>query len=366
MTTWDWLVTEFSDQGGVLQYLEREWLPLREQWADYCIDRHLNFSQSTTSQTEASNANIKSYLVTGNSDFHRLTKALKEMVQNQRRNYIQAVAYQNSTIKMDYLHQTYLGNLPQAISLRALEYITWSKRKAQQCIDAAITSGSDEVPACDDNCTTWLQFRLPCWHTIHQRLTDKQPLTLQDVDPRWLLDGRLDRQERYLRIRDPPPAERRRGRPKNLPIPIIRERVPVAPPSPVAPPGPPAQRGRGRGRGRAARQPGPPRGNASVGRMAPSIRRRLSQWEISPEPNVDTANGQGPSSIGARAGETGPTPAKDGPSPGNTGTNQAGGSQGPIPSLTAGTTRSGRVVRKTARALAAEEAQGQSKRRKQG
>jgi len=77
MTTWDWLVTEFSDQGGVLQYLEREWLPLREQWADYCIDRHLNFSQSTTSQTEASNANIKSYLVTGNSDFHRLTKATK-------------------------------------------------------------------------------------------------------------------------------------------------------------------------------------------------------------------------------------------------------------------------------------------------
>ncbi|EAQ85464.1 hypothetical protein CHGG_09478 [Chaetomium globosum CBS 148.51] len=132
---WTWLIAEFSDQEEILQYLQAEWLPLREQWAEYCTRRHLNFSQSVTSQTESSNFNIKSYLVTGKSDFLRLTKALKEMCQNQHRNYNQEVAKQMTRIKMDYLHQDYLGDLPQAVSLKALEHITREKRHAQKALN---------------------------------------------------------------------------------------------------------------------------------------------------------------------------------------------------------------------------------------
>jgi hypothetical protein len=50
-------------------------------------------------------------------------------------------------------------------------------------------------------------------------------LTLQDLHPRWLLDARLE--ERYLRVLDPPPAERRRERPQNKAFVVPRELIPV-------------------------------------------------------------------------------------------------------------------------------------------
>jgi hypothetical protein len=161
----------------------------------------------------------------------------------------------------------------------------------------------------------WLQYRLPCRHTIFQRIKDGEKLTLQDLDPRWLLDGRIDANSRYLRIQDPPEAENRRGRPKNEPIAVNWEfylpgsgQGDAQPQDEAAPRagrggrrGTAGSGGRG-GRGGAARggatrrgaargaasprgasRSGPVRGNAAAGRLNPSIRRHLSQWELEPE-----------------------------------------------------------------------------------
>jgi len=275
---WSWLTTEFKDQPDVIDYLETNWLPLKEQWAEYYIRQHPNFGQCVTSQTESSNFSIKSYLVTGKSDFFKVAKSLKEMCRNQVRNYEQKVAAQATRVKLDFLQKPYLGDLPQAVSHLALDLITIEKRFAQKQINEAIANGTpDLIPPCEADCTIWLQYRLPCRHTIHRRLKAKKPLTLQDLDPRWLLDGRLD-EERYLRIRDPPPAEKRRGRPKNDPVPVVRVVVPASTPmeatSAVAPllTGPkkkkPAKKNKKDNAVAVAvakRKPGRPKGNASAG-----------------------------------------------------------------------------------------------------
>jgi hypothetical protein len=108
---WSWLTTEFKDQPDVIDYLETNWLPLKEQWAEYYIRQHPNFGQCVTSQTESSNFSIKSYLVTGKSDFFKVAKSLKEMCRNQVRNYEQKVAAQATRVKLDFLQKPYLGDL---------------------------------------------------------------------------------------------------------------------------------------------------------------------------------------------------------------------------------------------------------------
>jgi hypothetical protein len=220
---WQWILDEFKEQDDLLDYVLTSWFPWKEQWAEYLVRFYLNFGQCVTSQTEASNFNIKSYLISGKADW-RLTKALQEMCENQARSYNQAVSAQETSVKQDYLHRYYLGDLPMAVSHRALDLINKEKRHAEKLLleraEAEKRGEGEEfpVPQCKDDCSMWLQYRLPCRHTIFQRIKDGEKLTLQDLDPRWLLDGRIDANSRYLRIQDPPEAENRRGRPKNKPI----------------------------------------------------------------------------------------------------------------------------------------------------
>jgi len=108
--------------------VQSSWLPLRDQWAECRISQHLNYGQGVTSQTESSNSSIKSYVVTGKSDFLRLAKALKEMCLNHEKAYLHKVAQQHQRIKLVYYNQGYLGDLPSAVSRLALDLIAEEKR----------------------------------------------------------------------------------------------------------------------------------------------------------------------------------------------------------------------------------------------
>jgi len=189
---------------------------------------------------------------------------------------------------------------------------------------------------------------------------------LQDLDPRWLLDARIDRQERDIRIRDPHPAERRRGRPRNEPIPVTRELfLPgQASPPPLGSQGPrstprgsqQSQRGslqsqRGLRGSVRARNPKPPRGNASAGRLNPSVRRHLSQWEMESEQPDEPEPGPGSdpepeTALGDYSGRERDPERRPRPTPR---ISKPAASQGAVPNLSLGTTRSGRTVRPTAR-----------------
>jgi hypothetical protein len=82
MRTWDWICNEFRDQGDLLDYFLASWLPVKYQWVQCYTKKYLNFNQNVTTQTEASNFKIKSYLVSGKCDWLRLAKALKELCEN--------------------------------------------------------------------------------------------------------------------------------------------------------------------------------------------------------------------------------------------------------------------------------------------
>ena len=62
---WLMLCKEFDDQGVILSYLYRTYLPVREQWARCIIRGYRNFGVRVTSGIEASNNKIKSYLLNG-------------------------------------------------------------------------------------------------------------------------------------------------------------------------------------------------------------------------------------------------------------------------------------------------------------
>jgi hypothetical protein len=214
---WTKLCEEFTDQEAILQYLQFEYLSVHEQWAEYAIRHHLNYGQTTTSQSESSNHCIKTYLVSGKCDFYGLIKALREMVRNHKEDYKQKVAQSQARIRHTYVKQAYLGDLRLQLTGRALDLINDERVRAL----ALVTDpAAPAVIRCDEHCTTWLQFKIPCAHTILEHIGDGdvRPLTVHDVDKRWISDSRVDENHPYLRIQDPPAAEDRRGRPKNHPI----------------------------------------------------------------------------------------------------------------------------------------------------
>jgi hypothetical protein len=103
LRTWDWIYNEFSDKDDLLDYFLTSWLPVKYQWAQCYTNKYLNLNHNVTSQTEASNFNIKSYLLSGKCDWLRLAEALKELCENQARGYRQEVAHQQTSVKLNCL-----------------------------------------------------------------------------------------------------------------------------------------------------------------------------------------------------------------------------------------------------------------------
>lgn len=218
-SAWTSLYEEFADQEVILQYLQSQYISVYHQWAQHVIRRYLNYGQTTTSQSESSNHCIKTYLVSGKCDWYSLIKALREMVRNRKQNYKQLVAEGQARIRQRYVRQEYLGELRFELTRRALDLI--NKERLLAITAFKESSGPDALPRHDDeDCTTWLQYRVPCLHTILDHIKDGEvrPLTVEDVDKRWLSDSRVDQNHPYLRIQDPAAALPGRGRPRNEPI----------------------------------------------------------------------------------------------------------------------------------------------------
>jgi len=294
--TWQDLCAEFSEQEALLEYLQNQFICVHHQWAQHSIRHFLNYGQTTTSQSESSNHCIKSYLVSGKVDFYGLIKALRQMVRNNKADYGKALAESIVRVRQRYVRHQYLGDLPMVLTRRALDLINTERVNAVAALKEAKVP--EALPPCDpEECTTWAQFRVPCIHTILDRIKSGgvvEPLTVEDVDKRWIGDSRVDENHPYLRLRDPERAIPI-GRPKNdrvkaseLPIELQilsqpgRTIDPLPNPSqeeatprrqsqtnsqPRRLPTPRSGHRRGRGRGTPSR------------RLAPSSQRRASHWE---------------------------------------------------------------------------------------
>ncbi|KAG7002603.1 PKS-NRPS hybrid synthetase [Fusarium oxysporum f. sp. conglutinans] len=89
---WECLCTQFGDQRAILAYLYGTYMPVRAQRACCFIRKYRNFGIRVTSGTEASNNNIKSYLLNGMSHLYRLVEAIQGMLEDQEREFRQACA----------------------------------------------------------------------------------------------------------------------------------------------------------------------------------------------------------------------------------------------------------------------------------
>lgn len=279
---------EFEDQPAICRYLNKQWLPLREQWAHCYTKKYRNFGYKATSPVESTNLTTKSYLLNSRSDLYRLVKTLHEMHDNQIREFNEVTSYQNTKTKREYLSRRWLGPLSTGLSYKALDLINNEYKYALAALPAEEGHRLDRevaiLPSCDDDsCTVGLQFGIPCRHKIHQLLVQnetreegqKRSLHLRDVHPHWYLAMPLHVEDAYLRIKDPKMAVPK-GRPRNQPAPPLTRglAIPEAPETPRrrSTPKTPSQP-------RATRtKPGPPQGSAP--RMSDGIRRRLSQWEM--------------------------------------------------------------------------------------
>ena len=87
---WARLCDEFNDQQIILMYLYNTYLPVSAQWAHCFIKKYRNFGVRVTSGTEASNNNVKSYLLNGMSNLYEAIEGMLADQQQDRTGVLRA------------------------------------------------------------------------------------------------------------------------------------------------------------------------------------------------------------------------------------------------------------------------------------
>ncbi len=196
-------------------------MPVRAQWARCFIRKYRNFGIRVTSGTEASNNNIKGYLLNGMSSLYRLVEAMQDMVRDQERDFLDACASDEVLTCRAYIGPSsdYLGELRSLVSSKALDLIKTQYRLACR----AMPTGRNPFPQppgdCDDGCSVSIELGIPCFHKIYSKLASAEPFTKWEIHPRWRL-RQSSSQNIYRRILDPKIATVLRGRPTNTEQPI--------------------------------------------------------------------------------------------------------------------------------------------------
>ncbi|RYC78170.1 hypothetical protein BFJ63_vAg18956 [Fusarium oxysporum f. sp. narcissi] len=213
---WRNLCREFDDQRAILRYLHGTYMPIRAQWARCFIRKYRNFGIRVTSGTEASNNNIKSYLLNGMSHLYRLVEAMQDMMKDQERDFNDACAADEVLTAREYIGSSseYLGELRTAISSKGLGLINKQYRLARKAMPTGKNPFPEPLGGCNDDCSVSVELGIPCCHKVYSRLGSATPFTKWEVHPRWRLREPSSR-DPYRRILDPKIATALRGRPKN-------------------------------------------------------------------------------------------------------------------------------------------------------
>ncbi|KJZ70944.1 hypothetical protein HIM_09648 [Hirsutella minnesotensis 3608] len=276
---WVRLCDEFNDQQAILIYLYKTYLPIRAQWAQCFIKEHRNFGIRVTSGTEASNNNIKSYLLNGMSHLYSLVEAIEAMLSDQERDFIDACSQDEVLTSRTYSGpgSEYLGELRTVMSEPGLKLVAKEHRRALRSTPSRSRPWPTPTGDCNDDCSVSWQLGIPCCHTIYNKLEAGTPLTKWDVHPRWHLREPTSHNP-YRRILDPKIAACLRGRPKNA-TQAVPESMKIRPSRNRAAVDK-IRTSRKPARKSAVLGPGKQTGMRQAGcRRQPNIRRRRSEWE---------------------------------------------------------------------------------------
>ncbi|KAG6997364.1 PKS-NRPS hybrid synthetase [Fusarium oxysporum f. sp. conglutinans] len=213
---WGNLCKEFDDQRAILRYLHGTYMPVTAQWARCFIRKYRNFGIRVTSGTEASNNNIKSYLLNGMSHLYRLVEAMQDMIKDQERDFSDACAADEVLTAREYMGSgsEYLGDLRATISSKGLGLINKQYRLARKAMPTGKNPFPKPLGDCNDDCSVSVELGIPCCHKVYSKLGSAASFTRWEVHPRWRL-RESSAQDSYRRILDPKIAPALRGRPRN-------------------------------------------------------------------------------------------------------------------------------------------------------
>ena len=282
---WGRLCEEFNEQQAILMYFYNTYLPISAQWAHCFIKKYRNFGVRVTSGTEASNNNVKSYLLNGMSHLYGLVEAIEGMLGDQEQDFSDNCAQGEVLTARAYSGpgSEYLGELRMVMSQPGLSLIAKEYRHAARSIPSRSCPWPEPIGVCNDDCSVSWQLGIPCRHTLHNKLETGTSLAKWDVHPRWHLRQPTSRNP-YRRILDPKIATSLRGRPKNA-AQHVPESMEINRPASQCPEGGTAA-GKTSIKTRAARRKaalglGKQTGVRQAGRRRqPSVRRLRSEWEI--------------------------------------------------------------------------------------
>jgi hypothetical protein len=213
---WIALCKEFDNQRPILRYLFNTYMPVRAQWARCFIRKYPNYGIRVTSGTEASNNNIKSYLLNGMSHLYKLVEAMQDMLHDQERDFKDACGNDEVLRDREFLGSSsdYLGELRSLASSKCLKLIKSQYRQARKALPTGKNPNPRPLDPCTDECSVSTELGIPCYHTIHSRVCSTKAFTKWDIHPRWRLRETSSR-DPYRKILDPKIATSLRGRPKN-------------------------------------------------------------------------------------------------------------------------------------------------------
>lgn len=245
-------------------------MPVRAQWARCFIRKYRNFGIRVTSGTEASNNNVKSYLLNGMSHLYRLVEAIQDMIRDQERDFTHACAEDEVLTAREYLGSSseYLGELRTAMSSKGLGLITKQYRLARKAMPTGKNPFPDPLGDCSEDCSVSTELGIPCCHQIYSKIVSGTPFTKWDVHPRWRLRQSTSR-DPYRRILDPRIATTLRGRPKNTTQALpARLAIGASSQSSTRPASKPASQPASQASGRRRGRPPGSRNNSTVTRLA--------------------------------------------------------------------------------------------------
>ena len=177
-----------------------------------------NFGIRVTSGREASNNNVKSYLLNGMSHLYGLVEAIEGMLSDQERDFLDNCSQDEVLTARAYSGpgSEYLWELRMVMSQPGLSLVAREYRYATRSIPSKSCACPEPIGDCNEDCTVSWQLGVPCRHTIYNKLEAGMLLAKWDVHPRWHLREPTSRNP-YHRILDPKIARNLRGRPKNTP-----------------------------------------------------------------------------------------------------------------------------------------------------
>jgi hypothetical protein len=174
---WTAMKTKYGSDSQLVRYMQNTWMPYKENFIAYCINRHFHLGSHKTSRVEGSHSALKQYLDHSMGDLLLVKERINITIQKQIRG-IRAQSAIEQTRCPHYINEDFFGSVSRKISHYAL-------RRIKSEYDKAVNIHNKPLEVCHRfNATV---MGLPCSHDIRRLLDRNENLQLEHVKSQWYL-----------------------------------------------------------------------------------------------------------------------------------------------------------------------------------